>query len=81
MFTTGLDGSGIEIIDVTGKIDAMALELQHLPAMLGGLAPVRKVALIADQYWVEVAAKAEAGIFGSVQFAFFEPGQDVQARP
>lgn len=116
MFTTEVDPSGIVIVDVTGKIDglametglevffastpgrehldilyrvhdvdlptlgAIAVELQYLPALFGVLARMRKVALIADQHWVEVAAKAEAGIFRSIEFGFFKPGQELAAR-
>jgi SpoIIAA-like len=116
MFTTEVDEFGIVVIDVTGKIDAMAMEtgleamlhaiegmdhldilyrvhqidlptlgaiaveLQHLPALFGVLAKMRKVALIADQQWIETVAKVEASIFRSIKFAYFEPGQEDAAK-
>ena len=90
---TGLEAflaatAGLDHLDILYRIHGMdlptlgaiAVELQHLPALFGVLARMRKVALIADRHWIEVAAQAEAGIFRSIRLAVFQPGQELEAR-
>lgn len=78
------EAGGNVLIDLVSmaqfSLVTMAAELVHLPAMLGWLARLDRIAIVSDEDWIRTAARLESALLPGIAYAVYDADELERAR-